>query len=469
MNQTFKIKLAAIAKDEGFYLALWVYHHLQFGFDVVDIRINNTTDNSIRMLEKLKAHYGERLRYSCADQEMELCRCKGINFQAYLYNQIHQETLSEDFTHLLFLDLDEYWCSANFSDTIKDCLDQFAICDVYMFQWLMDQPKAERSLEDFSFQAVMLGEKNKHVKSLINMQAPLAAMRIHNAIIKQGKYRLADQTLVQFAEEDQIRATVPNDIFEQQCLKLEDYFIYHQVFRSQEEYLASLLRGNKQNGDDSLLKTNRMGYLANSSENFNLTWVIDDMRLAEYKFGYLALIADLTAELDEAKRFLLARKDKLLALLNGDPFLQQIHANKMRGINESIYQAKLNKRKIRSKVSQLAVDEVKQVCSFNCELISTMDAYQLQITQGFSQTSVAAKIVLVSQQTLGKRISKLFEITIKLEEFSYLVYRNQPPFCLVANLADELIVLERVSFRSIAPVLLSYIRQFKSKAVDLKS
>lgn len=458
MSQTFKIKLAAIAKDEGYYLPLWIYHHLQFGFDVLDIRINDTTDNSIRILEKLKAHYGERLRYSYADQEMELCRLKNINFQAYMYTQIHEETLKEDFTHLLFLDLDEYWCSANFSNTLKDYLGQLAACDVCMFQWLMDQPKAQRSLEDFSFQAVMLGQKNKHVKSLINMQAPLVAMRIHNAIIKQGKYRLADQTLIQFAEEDRIRATIPNDIFEQQCLKLEDYFIYHQVFRSQDEYLASLLRGNKQNGDDSLLKTNRMGYLANRPEAFNLTWALDEALLAEYKRGYLALIADLKPELEEAKRFVLARKDKLLALLNTDTFMQQIHANKLRGISESIYQAKLIKPKIRSKISQLAFDELNLVCSFNCEIISAVETYQLQITQGFRQILVAADIVLVSQQRLGERVSKTFEITIKLKELNYLVYNNQSPFCLVANLADELIVLERVSFRSIAPILASYVR-----------
>lgn len=466
MTQTFKIKLAAIAKDEGFYLPLWVYHHLHFGFDVLDIRVNDTTDNSIKILESLKVIYGDRLRYSLADQEMELCRLKDINFQAYMYTQIHEETLSEDFTHVFFLDLDEYWCSANFSETIKDCLGQLADFDVCMFQWLMDQPETQRNLEDFSFQTMLIGQKNKHVKSLISMQASLIAMRIHNAVIKRGHYILADQTLVQFTDEDRTRAIVPDSIFQENCLKLENYFIYHQVFRSQDEYLASLLRGNKQNGDDSLLKTNRIGYLANNPESFNLTWVIDEAVLADYKLGYLELATDLKSELDEAKQFVLARKNKLLGLLNNDTFMQQIHAHKMRGISKSIYQAKFSKPSIKSKISELAFDEAKLVCSFNCEIISKTEDYQLQLTQSFSQTLVIANIVLVDEQRLGVLFSKKFEININLRDLSYLVYNQKPPFCLVASLASELIVLERMGFRSIAPILASQVRKLKSKALN---
>jgi hypothetical protein len=465
MHQNFKIKLAAIAKDEGFYLPLWVYHHLCFGFDVLDIRINDTTDNSLQILEKLKAIYGDRLRFSLADQEMEFCRAKNINFQAYMYKKIHTETLKEDFTHLLFLDLDEYWCSLNFSETIKDCLKSLTDFDVCMFQWLLDQPSTQRSFVSFSFQPMIIGQKNKHVKSLINMKASLVAMRIHNAVIKRGNYVLADQTLIQFADDDQVRATLPDSIFENQCLKLENYFIYHQMYRSQEEYLAGLLRGNKQNGDDSLLKTNRNGYLASQPEDFNLVWQIDESVLNAYKQGYLELRAVLKPDLDEAKRFILARKDKVLELLSNDAFMRQIHANKMSGISEHIYQAQANQSTIRAKIAELSFDECQLVCSFKCEIISKTDTYQLQITQGFSQTLVKANIKLISEQCVDSLLIKNFEVNIKLEEFNYLVYKNQPPFCLVAHLNDELVVLERLKFRSVAASLLSHFNQFKNKTI----
>lgn len=465
MHQNFKIKLAAIAKDEGFYLPLWVYHHLCFGFDVLDIRINDTTDNSLQILEKLKAIYGDRLRFSLADQEMEFCRAKNINFQAYMYKKIHTETLKEDFTHLLFLDLDEYWCSLNFSETIKDCLKSLTDFDVCMFQWLLDQPSTQRSFVDFSFQPIIIGQKNKHVKSLINMKASLVAMRIHNAVIKRGNYVLADQTLIQFADDDQARATLPDSIFENECLKLENYFIYHQMYRSQEEYLAGLLRGNKQNGDDSLLKTNRHGYLSNRPESFNLVWKLDESVLNAYKQGYLELIASLKLDLDEAKHFILARKDKVLELLSNDAFMRQIHANKMKGISEHLYQAQAKKSTIRAKIAELSFDERQLVCSFKCEIISKTDTYQLQITQGFSQTLVKADIKLVSEQCVDSLLIKKFEVNIKLEEFNYLVYKNQPPFCLVAYLDNELIVLERVTFRSVAASLLSHFNQFKNKTI----
>lgn len=41
-----KIKLIAIAKDEAAYLPDWIFHHLYFGFDSIDIYVNNTTDNT---------------------------------------------------------------------------------------------------------------------------------------------------------------------------------------------------------------------------------------------------------------------------------------------------------------------------------------------------------------------------------------------------------------------------------------
>lgn len=41
-----KVKLVAIAKDEAAYLPDWIFHHLYFGFDSIDIYVNNTTDNT---------------------------------------------------------------------------------------------------------------------------------------------------------------------------------------------------------------------------------------------------------------------------------------------------------------------------------------------------------------------------------------------------------------------------------------
>ena len=56
MNNEFKVKVVAIAKDEGAYIAEWIFHHLYFGFDAIDIYVNRTTDNTCQNLN-LKCNF----------------------------------------------------------------------------------------------------------------------------------------------------------------------------------------------------------------------------------------------------------------------------------------------------------------------------------------------------------------------------------------------------------------------------
>ena len=50
-------KLIAIAKNEGAYLPQWIYHHFSIGFDEIEIYINDTTDNSIAICEKIQKNH----------------------------------------------------------------------------------------------------------------------------------------------------------------------------------------------------------------------------------------------------------------------------------------------------------------------------------------------------------------------------------------------------------------------------
>lgn len=60
MKTELKIKLVAIAKDEAAYLPEWIFHHLYFGFDQIDIYVNNTSDNTFALGEQLGfPQYGE--------------------------------------------------------------------------------------------------------------------------------------------------------------------------------------------------------------------------------------------------------------------------------------------------------------------------------------------------------------------------------------------------------------------------
>ena len=66
-KKPIRIKLAAIAKDEAAYIPLWVYHHLRFGFDSIDVWINASNDNSIKILEKIKEKNHIKINFFDAD------------------------------------------------------------------------------------------------------------------------------------------------------------------------------------------------------------------------------------------------------------------------------------------------------------------------------------------------------------------------------------------------------------------
>lgn len=466
MTQALKIKLAAIAKDEGLYLPLWVYHHLRFGFDVLDIRINGTTDNSWAVLEKLKIIYGERLRFSLVDKEMEECRAKDINFQCHIYTKIHQEALAEDFTHLMFLDIDEYWCSVNFSETIKDFLAKVNHFDVCMFQWLMESPDPNRSIDDFAFKPFMRGQKSIHVKSLLCMQAPAVAIRVHNYIVRKGKYILPDQTTVQFEHSDRARGLLPNENFEATRLALANYFVYHQVFRSQDEYLAGLLRGNKQNGDDSLLKTNRFGFVSNDTAEFDLTWQLPEGCLANYLQDYKKIIESLEVERIQAREFVLDRKELVLKYLKDDIFLQALHKNKMRGLSPEVYLPKQVDYPIKVKLEFVGFNEATEACNITCKVISEGLDYELVITQSFNKEPIAASINLIETKQKPPRTVKRFQIDIEMASLAYVIYEKWPPFCLAAKVNDELVLLERSLFRGLGDIVAPKAKQLRKAMLE---
>lgn len=68
-----KVKIFAIAKDEGAYIPQWVFHHFYFGFDEIEIWLNNIEDNSVEVCEKLANVY-PKFKYEVADNLLEECK-----------------------------------------------------------------------------------------------------------------------------------------------------------------------------------------------------------------------------------------------------------------------------------------------------------------------------------------------------------------------------------------------------------
>lgn len=251
------VRLIAIAKDEAAYLAEWVHHHLHFGFDQIAIILNGCTDNSRQLLERIAQHE-PRLLVRDGDGLKDVCQLNGQNFQIAAYAQeLALARQDSRVTHVMCLDIDEFWVTPGLQDTIHTYTDRYPQADSIAFAWHMEVPS---NPEPFShaLQSQYPVQKDRHIKSLHRVTERLTYLDIHNAIHRDGKYLLADgREFPQHTHNGSERAGLSDDLFQPDTVDCA--FVYHRVFRSQQEYLASLQRGRPGPSAHSL-KANRWGY-----------------------------------------------------------------------------------------------------------------------------------------------------------------------------------------------------------------
>lgn len=128
-----RIKLVAIAKNEGYNLPHWVFHHFFLGVDSIDIYLNRTSDNSSQVLDKLKTKFSN-LNYYYSDWVDKISYAKEpVHMQGAVYTYAYLNTV-QDHDYMMVLDLDEYLIFRN-SITLKGLLEELKFPDVLTFEW----------------------------------------------------------------------------------------------------------------------------------------------------------------------------------------------------------------------------------------------------------------------------------------------------------------------------------------------
>ena len=82
-----RIRLCAIAKDEGAYLADWVFHHLHVGFDGIEVWVNGTRDHSVAILTAIRAEHPQ-VAFRVVDDLLERTLRRSRNFQHVAYAKL---------------------------------------------------------------------------------------------------------------------------------------------------------------------------------------------------------------------------------------------------------------------------------------------------------------------------------------------------------------------------------------------
>lgn len=262
-----KVKIVAIAKDEGAYLVDWIFHHLYFGFSTIDIYVNRTSDNTLNIADKFEAL--PQVRFLNGDVFLKE---DNRSFQTDVYLSAFQGEKSSDVTHILFLDVDEFWTPLNFTDDIITCLSKVN-GDVISFEWLLKTD--EELLFKPPFTLNNTGSKGRFVKSLSSVSLNVRSVQAHNVHADHADYRLADGSVFTFENWKNGR------ISETEAAKpLKNYFIVHRIYRSQKEYLSLLARGRP--SSNMRFKDNRGGYLKSVS-NKEVEWSITEEALIVYE------------------------------------------------------------------------------------------------------------------------------------------------------------------------------------------
>ena len=261
------VKLVGIASNEAAYIPSWVFHHFRIGVDLIEIYINNTEDNSLKICRKIKKS-NPFFKFIKADHLLNSAIKEGKSFQLAAYNRSLERSRrgKDNATHILTLDLDEYLIPSNLKNNLKQLLRQCSSFDAISFLWYSDDFNHKNPPFQFHIKATSKVYRLDHVKTLARISENVQSCNHHNFYFKRGKEPLIGLGGLQNIKlSDQINTTSNCSKVNKSFLhtldsySTEPWFVLHRIYRSEEEYLASLCRGRKHNNDNRPLKVNRWG------------------------------------------------------------------------------------------------------------------------------------------------------------------------------------------------------------------
>lgn len=306
---TTRIKLVAIARNEGAYLPQWIFHHLHFGFDSVEILINQTSDATYALDDKLRDLLAVRFRNVDSLYESE----DGQSFQKRAYRDAYNRASDEGYSHVAFLDIDELWTSSDFSSSIHHFLCN-SDADVLLTPWAV--PAVDPIPFGEPFPDNLWVYLNKHVKAICRTSLDIKEHGVHAPYIQQGRYRLIDGSAIPDWDGHRIHDLTCHN-------GLGGALILHRMWRSPPEYISSLAQGLRQASTTSnhiglTLKTNRKGYGKAPPLPEAYPFLIRQQLANDYRNRYLAFLHEyrLQSIIAENQKFVVSRFYEAVGMLN---------------------------------------------------------------------------------------------------------------------------------------------------------
>lgn len=290
------VKLIAIAKDEGPYLPEWIHYHLSINVDSIHVYVNNTSDNSEEILTRINKK-NKNVTFENIDHVKDVNYLPERNFstsdftkrnkiQALAYSKAIEE-FSGHCDYLLFLDVDEFFYTQSWD--IKTCIPN----DFYssmQIPWRYEPGQSEIFSPPFKEINFYQNQKNKvkDVKSLVSTSSQ------ETIVVKNAHHIVNDKESLILDDSDGI-------------------FIFHRWLRSQDEYLATLVRGDTFKNNSLGIKTNRSGW----SKNHDSKFYISNSKIKKHINSYFIFCQDSNIEhlINDAKEQKTAYSEQLKDLI----------------------------------------------------------------------------------------------------------------------------------------------------------
>ncbi|MBN2525997.1 MAG: glycosyltransferase family 2 protein [Deltaproteobacteria bacterium] len=301
------VKPVAVAKDEAPYLADWVFHHLFFGFDKIEIYVNRTSDNSIEILEEIKKTH-PNVDYHLADWIDFLPGDSRKHLQQICY--MHSVSQSADFKYVMFLDIDEFWLCSDFKTTINDftrSMENKSFGSIY-FEWFNEDAV------DVAFSPILQTTRGKVDvlgKCLTRLPVSFKHVRLH-----VPKYE--NENAILLADESTFRSQGPgrrNQDVHASKSSLKDFFILHRMYRSNAEYLSSLYRGNPQLNFPIKLNRDGFGFPGHEKNVVEIKFPIDEYTVYQNKRDDFIVQNNLTKPIVESQNRIAANAQRLIDII----------------------------------------------------------------------------------------------------------------------------------------------------------
>lgn len=305
-----KVKLFAIAKDEAAYLPTWVFHHFYFGFEEIEVWLNNIKDNSLEICEIISKQF-PNFKYKVVDDILHHCHVHNIPFQHVVYNKIFKEEAElKHFTHICYLDLDEFWVSRDFTTKVNEFVSKLPASNTISFAWYYDSANMGKLPFEKVFPREQLVYKNRHVKSMVSLDSDVHVNHAHNTLLNSGTSIFSDGSTLAIDESTQNGSLISIEKFTETHESLDEAFILYAMYKSQVEYISSLLKGNKQDNKQEYLKNNRYGYM---NEGGSILFSIEQSLYDEYMNSYMSFLDKLSIflQIHMGQTHILSRYEKV--------------------------------------------------------------------------------------------------------------------------------------------------------------